>query len=48
MLQLRSTNISFTDNSNIAIDVMVFIYSDEFVVDVEKSILINQVSYYYY
>ena len=39
-LQPRNINISFTNNSAIAIDVMVFIfYSDEFVVDVETGII---------
>ena len=39
-LQPRNINISFINNSAVAIDVMVFIfYSDEFVVDVETGII---------
>jgi hypothetical protein len=39
-LQPRNINISFNNNSNLAIDIMVFIfYSDEFVIDVETGII---------
>jgi hypothetical protein len=39
-LQPRNINISFNNNSNVPIDVMVFIfYSDEFVIDVETGII---------
>ena len=36
----RNINISFNNNSNVAIDVMVFIfYSDNFIIDVESGII---------
>lgn len=39
----RNVNISFNNNSNVPIDVLVFIfYSDEFVVDVETGIITNK------
>ena len=39
-LQPRNINVSFNNNSNVSIDVMVFIfYSDEFVVNVETGII---------
>ena len=39
-LQPRNINVSFNNNSNVAIDVMVFIfYSDEFVVNVETGLI---------
>jgi hypothetical protein len=39
-LQPRNINVSFNNNSNVAIDVMIFIfYSDELVIDVETGII---------
>jgi hypothetical protein len=39
-LQPRNINVSFNNNSNVPIDVLVFIfYSDEFVVNVETGII---------
>ena len=39
-LQPRNINISFNNNSNVAIDVLVFIfYSDQMVIDVETGIV---------
>ena len=36
----RNINISFTNNSSVAIDILVFtIYSDEFVIDVESGLV---------
>ena len=39
-LQPRNVNVSFNNNSNVPIDVMIFIfYSDELVIDVETGII---------
>ena len=39
-LQPRNINVSFTNNSNVAIDVLIFtFYSDQIVIDVETGIV---------
>jgi len=39
-LQPRNINVSFTNNSNVAIDILVFtFYSDQLVIDVETGIV---------
>jgi hypothetical protein len=39
-LQPRNTNVSFTKNSNFAIDLLIFtFYSDQLVIDVETGIV---------
>jgi hypothetical protein len=39
-LQPRNMNVSFTNNSNVAIDILIFtFYSDQLVIDVETSLL---------
>jgi hypothetical protein len=39
-LQPRDTNVSFTNNSNVPIDVIIFtFYSDQLVIDVETGIV---------
>jgi hypothetical protein len=39
-LQPRNINVSFTNNSNVAIDLLIFtFYSDQLVIDVETGIL---------
>jgi hypothetical protein len=39
-LQPRNINVSFTNNSNVAIDVLIFtFYSDQLVIDVETGIV---------
>jgi hypothetical protein len=39
-LQPRNTNVSFTNNSNVAIDLLIFtFYSDQLVIDVETGIV---------
>ena len=42
-LQPRNVNVSFNNNSNVPIDVMIFIfYYDELVIDVEQELLLNK------
>ena len=42
-LQPRNINVSFTNNSNVAIDVLIFtFYSDQLVIDVETGIVNKQ------
>ena len=39
-LQPRNINVSFTNNSNVAIDLLIFtFYSDQLVIDVETGIV---------
>ncbi len=39
-LQPRNINVNFTDNSNVAIDILIFtLYSDQLVIDVETGIV---------
>ena len=43
ILQPRNINISFNNTSNVAIDILVFIfYSDQLVIDVETGIVKNK------
>ena len=40
-LQPRNINVNFTDNSNVAIDILIFtLYSDQLVIDVETGMVI--------
>jgi hypothetical protein len=43
-LQPRNINVSFTNNSNVAIDILIFtFYSDQLVIDVETGIVISNI-----
>jgi hypothetical protein len=43
-LQPRNINVSFTNNSNLAIDLLIFtFYSDQLVIDVETGIVNKQI-----
>ena len=45
----RNVNVSFTNNSNVPIEIMVFIfYSDEIAIDVKTGLVTRHKNYFFY